>query len=140
MKTTVKIFSLLALTLAVSEDMIQEGDDRVSWRAKCVQKSAKAVTAKYPNKLGKSQLKQINQAVNESDFFGPGKKNLVILISFLLCGFDEILQHTSNNITKKTFSDIVVKSKWLMELFDSKLDRTADYIRAEHKYLRWTNE
>ena len=75
MKTTVKIFSLLALTLAVSEDMIHEGDERVSWRAKCVQKSAKATTAKYPNKLGKSQLKQINQAVNDSEFFGPGKKN-----------------------------------------------------------------
>ena len=137
MKTTVKVFSLLALTLAVSEDMIQEGDERVSWRAKCVQKSAKAVTAKYPNKIGRSQLKQINQAVNDSDFFGPGKKDLVVLISFLLCGIDEILQHTSNNITKKAFGDIAVKTTWLMELFDPKLNRIADYIRAEDKYLRW---
>ena len=137
MKTTIKTFSLLALALAVSEDMLKEGDERVSWRAECVQKSAKKLTAKYPSKLGKSQLKQINQAVNKSEFFGPGKKNLAVLISFLLCGFDEILQHTKNNVIKKKFEDLSKKMVWLQELFDPKLSRTADYIRAEHKYLKW---
>lgn len=138
-----KTFALVAFTMALAKDLAATNDDRVKWRAEHLLKAANNAANKYPSPdINKGQLKQITKAVLELDkveITADRQKNLVPILSLILCGVDEILAHTRNQLTRELFIELEKKLMWMNSLVDPKLDRIGDYIRGEHHYNRWVN-
>jgi len=141
MKTTVKVFSLLALTLIVAKELQEAKDEKISWRAACLLKDAKRATALYPSStLKKSQIKQINNNFLSIEFDMYEKRNLTMFLSFILCGIDDILFYSKNSITIEIFNNLAKKIVWLNSLIDPKLNKDNKYIKADFLYQKWENK
>jgi len=142
MNPTTKTFALLGYTLALSKDLAAAKDERVSWRAKHLLRAAYETANLYPSTdLKKNQVKQIAMGIQRINEFGmnrDGNKNLIPVLSMVLCGIDDVLVYTRNPLTRDLFTELQKKVMWLNDLIDPKLDQVAEYIRGEHYYNEWT--
>jgi len=140
---TIKTFALLGFTLALSKDLSMAKDERVSWRAKHLLLAAHETANLYPSTVLKAnQVKQIAKSlkvINEYGMNDRDEKHLVPVLAMILCGIDDVLQHTRNTLTRDLFTELQKKVMWLNDLIDPKLDQVADYIRGEHYYQKWTS-
>jgi len=145
MNSTTKTFALLGFTLALSKDLAEAKNERVSWRAKHLLRAAYETANLYPSTdLKKSQVKQIALSIQKINEFGVTnsdeieRQHLVPVLAMILCGIDDVLKHTRNPLTRDLFAELEKKVMWLNDLIDPKLDQVAEYIRGEHYYEEWT--
>ena len=144
MNATVRTFALIGYTLPLAADLSQAKNDRVAWRAKHLLKAAHNAANRYPSSdLNKSNLKAISKAIKRLNSYGlmAGKApKLTPILSMILCGCDDVLQHTKNPVTVELFQELESKLMWLNDLVDPRGDQWADYIRGEWVYEEWTGQ
>lgn len=141
MNPSTRTFAILGFSLAISKDLTACHEPRVAWRAKQLLKAATNAASRYPSaELNKNQVKQIGKAIkqlNKFELTGSGSRNLVPTLALILCGIDDVLAHTKNQLTTDLFQDFQKKVMWLNDLVDTKLNRENDYVKGEWAYNEW---
>lgn len=143
MNATIKTFAILGFTLPLAKDLTGAKNERVAWRAKHLLKVAHNAANRYPSTdLNKSNMKAVGKAITRLNTYNlTGKRaKLTPILSMILCGCDDILQHTRNETTRELFRELEAKIMWINDLIDPKGDQWADYIRGEWVYEEWTGE
>lgn len=135
--TPLKKLCLFGLAEGLGKMTIDQTDDeRVFWRADKLREAGAIALDKSKIKIDKSKIRKVKDKI-ESVYKNQEEFNIVILLSFILSGIQDLLFYDRKNEILKLLEKRLI---WFIKFYDPKLDQEEIHQEAFEKYQKWLEE